>query len=49
MFTPAGMERFFDRFAGLSDGADAPDAFRSIGREVGMEVVGPPLAKSDLA
>jgi glyoxylate utilization-related uncharacterized protein len=49
MFTPAGMERFFDRFAAVSDGADAPDAFRTIGREVGMEVLGPPLAKSDLA
>jgi quercetin dioxygenase-like cupin family protein len=46
MFTPAGMERFFDRFASLPDGSNAAEAFRSIGREVGMEVVGPPLAKS---
>ncbi len=46
-FTPAGMERFFDEFASLPDGPLDPDAFRSIGREVGMEVVGPPLAVSD--
>lgn len=47
MFTPAGMERFFDRFAELPPDADLPGAFRSIGGEVGMEVVGPPLARSD--
>jgi quercetin dioxygenase-like cupin family protein len=46
MFTPAGMERFFDRFASLPDGSSAPEAFGRIGREVGMEVVGPPLARS---
>jgi quercetin dioxygenase-like cupin family protein len=45
MFTPAGMERFFDRFAVLS--APDPEAFRSIGAPLGMEVVGPPLAQSD--
>jgi quercetin dioxygenase-like cupin family protein len=44
MFTPAGMERFFDRFASLPAGAAGPDAFRSLGLEVGMDVVGPPLA-----
>jgi quercetin dioxygenase-like cupin family protein len=42
-FTPAGMERFFDRFAQLPDGPVDPGAFATIGREVGMEVVGPPL------
>ncbi len=47
MFNPAGMERFFDEFASLPAGAVDPDAFRSIGGEVGMEVVGPPLAVSD--
>ena len=47
MFTPAGMERFFDRFALLPDGPVDPDAFRSIGSEVGMEVLGPPLAQSN--
>jgi hypothetical protein len=45
MFTPAGMERFFDRFAALS--APDPRAFASIGGPLGMEVIGPPLAQSD--
>lgn len=43
LFTPAGMERFFDRFAALPAGPPDPGAFRAIGSEVGMEVVGPPL------
>jgi quercetin dioxygenase-like cupin family protein len=41
LFTPGGMERFFDRFAELE--AFDPAAFARLGREVGMEVVGPPL------
>jgi quercetin dioxygenase-like cupin family protein len=45
MFTPAGMEHFFDRFALLS--AVDPEALRSIGGPLGMEVIGPPLAHSD--
>jgi hypothetical protein len=45
MFTPAGMERFFDGFAALSE--PDPEAFGRIGRPLGMEVVGPPLAQSD--
>lgn len=44
MFTPSGMERFFDRFATLPAGPVDPDAFRSIGAEVGMDVMGPPMA-----
>ncbi len=40
------LERFFDRFAALPESADAAAAFGSIGREVGMEVVGPPLSRS---
>ena len=44
LFTPSGMERFFDRFAALPAGHVDPGAFRTIGGEVGMEVVGPPLA-----
>ena len=44
MFTPSGMERFFDRFAALPAGQVDPDAFRSIGAEVGMDVLGPPMA-----
>jgi quercetin dioxygenase-like cupin family protein len=41
VFTPSGMERFFDGFAGLQS-AD-PDAFRRLGEPVGMTVLGPPL------
>jgi quercetin dioxygenase-like cupin family protein len=44
LFTPSGMERFFDRFAALPPGPVDPGAFRSIGAEVGMDVVGPPMA-----
>jgi len=43
LFTPAGMERFFDRFAQLPAGPPDPGAFAEIGGQVGMEVVGPPL------
>jgi quercetin dioxygenase-like cupin family protein len=43
LFTPAGMEGFFDRFAALP--AFDPTAFARIGGEVGMEVVGPPLRR----
>ena len=46
IFTPSGMERFFDRFATLPEEADPREAFRSIGADVGMDVVGPPLAQS---
>jgi len=41
LFTPAGMEAFFDRFAQLE--AFEPAAFREIGATVGMDVTGPPL------
>lgn len=44
LFTPSGMERFFDRFAALP--AFDPAAFAAIGAEVGMTVLGPPLAQS---
>ena len=44
MFNPSGMERFFDRFAELT--VFEPSAFATIGAEVGMDVVGPPLAVS---
>ena len=45
LFTPSGMERFFDRFADLTAGAVDPGAFRRIGGDVGMEVLGLPLAQ----
>ena len=44
-FTPSGMERFFDGFAALATPGLA--AFETVGAEVGMDVVGPPLAESD--
>jgi hypothetical protein len=43
LFTPSGMERFFDRFAQLP--TFDPSAFGAIGSELGMDVVGPPLAQ----
>lgn len=44
MFTPSGMERFFDRFSTLPDGPVDPGVFHALGAEVGMDVLGPPLA-----
>jgi quercetin dioxygenase-like cupin family protein len=46
MFTPSGMERFFDEFAALPAGASTAEAFSRIGGPVGMDVIGPPLAVS---
>jgi quercetin dioxygenase-like cupin family protein len=40
MFTPSGMERFFETFATLPGGAGA---FATAGREADMTVVAPPL------
>jgi quercetin dioxygenase-like cupin family protein len=44
LFTPSGMERFFERFASLD--TSGPDAFLRAADGTGMEVVGPPLAVS---
>jgi quercetin dioxygenase-like cupin family protein len=44
IFTPSGMERFFDRFATLPAGPVDPRVFGRLGAEVGMDVVGPPMA-----
>jgi quercetin dioxygenase-like cupin family protein len=46
LFSPAGMERFFERFAALPAGAVDPHAFAELGADAGMQVVGPPLAVS---
>jgi len=46
LFTPAGMERFFESFAALPAGRFEPESFRTAGAEAGMDVVGPPLAVS---
>jgi mannose-6-phosphate isomerase-like protein (cupin superfamily) len=45
-FTPSGMERFFERFAELVIHGDGAESFRAAGAETGMEVLGPPLARS---
>lgn len=44
IFTPSGIERFFERMA--ADGSHAGDRgiFAAAGKEVGMDVVGPPLS-----
>ena len=47
LFSPAGMEEFFDRFSGLPSGPVDPGVFAALGRDVGMDVLGPPLAVSD--
>lgn len=47
LFSPAGMEEFFDRFAKLPAGSVDPGAFAALGRDAGMTVLGPPLAVSD--
>ncbi len=44
IFAPAGMERFFERMAEEGLRADDRAAFAAMALEVGMEVVGPPLA-----
>src|SRR6185437_4477879 len=43
VFTPAGMEAFFETFAAHAGTAEAPAAFRTLGEAAGMTVVGPPL------
>ena len=44
LFTPAGMESFFDALEDLDLDAPRAEAFGALGREAGMEVLGPPLA-----
>jgi quercetin dioxygenase-like cupin family protein len=43
VFAPAGMERFFERMAEHAGSPTVLEAFRQIGSEAGMEVVGAPL------
>jgi quercetin dioxygenase-like cupin family protein len=47
MFTPAGMEGFFEAHAALPPGPVDPETYRAIAEAVGMTVAGPPLAVSD--
>jgi quercetin dioxygenase-like cupin family protein len=51
LFAPAaaGMERFFERFAEVTDHTRVADAFREIADDAAMEVLGPPLAQTDPA
>ncbi|MDQ2960139.1 MAG: cupin domain-containing protein [Candidatus Dormibacteraeota bacterium] len=46
MFTPAGMERFFEGVAELAPGAIDPDAYGAIAHGAWMKVLGPPLAET---
>jgi quercetin dioxygenase-like cupin family protein len=46
LFTPAGMEPFFDGAAELGSGPIAPEVMRELAAAAGMEVLGPPLATS---
>ncbi len=46
IFTPAGMEGFFERFAALPEDEAGLEGFRREGAGAGMDVVGPPLARS---
>jgi hypothetical protein len=46
LFTPAGIERFFDAFAVVAD--RNPETFARIGKEeADVGLAGPPLAQSD--
>lgn len=47
MFTPAGMEAFFEAHAALPPGPVDPETYRAIAEAVGMSVAGPPLSVSD--
>jgi quercetin dioxygenase-like cupin family protein len=44
LFTPAGMERFFEAHAALPPGPIAPHTFHQIARAAWMEPLGPPIA-----
>lgn len=43
VFTPAGMERFFEAHAALPEGPVDPDTLREIATAAWMEPLGPPL------
>lgn len=47
MFTPAGMERFFEELSQQSAGVVDPAIYHSMTERVSMKVVGPPLSESD--
>lgn len=43
VYTPSGMERFFEQLAQLPDGPVDPTQFAALAHDSWMEVVGPPL------
>lgn len=45
MFTPSGMERFFEEHAALPAGPADPDRYREIANNSWMDVLGPPLGQ----
>jgi mannose-6-phosphate isomerase-like protein (cupin superfamily) len=47
MFSPAGMETFFEEIARQPDEGVSPEVYRSIAERASMRVVGPPLSESD--
>jgi quercetin dioxygenase-like cupin family protein len=47
VFTPGAFVSFFEQFAQQPAGSSPEEQFRALGREAGMDVVGPPLALSD--
>ncbi len=44
LFTPAGMERFFEGQAALPPGPPDPAAHQALARSAWMEILGPPMA-----
>jgi hypothetical protein len=46
MFTPSGMERFFEEHARLPGGPVDPERYAAIAERSWMEVAGPTLAES---
>jgi mannose-6-phosphate isomerase-like protein (cupin superfamily) len=47
MFTPAGMERYFEAQATLPPGGMDSDEHRAVAAANGMEILGPPLSVTD--
>jgi quercetin dioxygenase-like cupin family protein len=45
-FVPPALEEFFERFAALPKEEATLDAFRTLAKDAGMAIVGPPLAQS---
>ncbi|HEV2954440.1 MAG TPA: cupin domain-containing protein [Candidatus Dormibacteraeota bacterium] len=43
MFTPGGMERYFEEHAKLPPGTPDPAVLDTIARGAGMEILGPPM------